>query len=425
MSLRRDFQIPIAKTYLAVVSGVAALSYLCDDIIGFDGAAHHMEDIHVSSMMDHIEMYLAQGMMDREEGQSASGAEVIKSLFHTWNYQCCFERLFTACPPVYFAGYVVIASIATASAAARQEYSIKAIRHADLAVHRGGRWCEAGHLEAFRRRWPSADGSLPFALHWADCGVRKGPVSWTSLLAWLCAEAARGDLNGGGNLPSTVMEEFFRPRHPLPATAVHFCDPSYLTPPAIGSAVELDAFAKLLTPRIRMVASPLWSREVWESCLPDWQCSLQSHYLLSEALRHVHHYPPGLYIEFGVWEGRTANITARYLQALANFSSNASCGAACAIRAPLLYAFDSFYGLLGDWYTHKRGSFNRNGIPPPLESNVQPIVGWFNDSLDASLLPHAEVYEQILFLSTATSTSPPSRPSTRCSVPDSCGTALL
>ena len=47
-----------------------------------------------------------------------------------------------------------------------------------------------------------------------------------------------------------------------------------------------------------------------------------------------------------------------------------------------LYGFDSFKGLpekQRDWYD--KGSFNRNGNLPKVNSNVKLIKGWFNETL--------------------------------------------
>lgn len=76
------------------------------------------------------------------------------------------------------------------------------------------------------------------------------------------------------------------------------------------------------------------------------------------------------YLEFGVWKGGSANFFSKYVNTY--------------------YAFDSFQGLNEDWAgtNGNVGSFNLNNKIPKLRSNVKPIVGWVEDTLDDFLKTH-------------------------------------
>jgi len=72
----------------------------------------------------------------------------------------------------------------------------------------------------------------------------------------------------------------------------------------------------------------------------------------------------GLYMEFGVRTGTTINHIARQ-------TPDAT-----------VHGFDSFEGLPEDWtgWMQKKGSFGGEGIPE-VESNVELVRGWFDQSL--------------------------------------------
>jgi len=77
------------------------------------------------------------------------------------------------------------------------------------------------------------------------------------------------------------------------------------------------------------------------------------------------------HLEFGVYNGGSANMFSNYVKKL--------------------YAFDSFEGLSNDWVgrlNRPKGFFNRNGKLPKLNSNVEPVVGWVEDTLDSFLNSH-------------------------------------
>jgi len=77
------------------------------------------------------------------------------------------------------------------------------------------------------------------------------------------------------------------------------------------------------------------------------------------------------YLEFGVYEGRTSNFFSKYVNKF--------------------YCFDSFEGLKEDWVGQiemNKGFFNLDKKVPKLNSNVEPIIGWVEDTLDDFLKKH-------------------------------------
>lgn len=72
----------------------------------------------------------------------------------------------------------------------------------------------------------------------------------------------------------------------------------------------------------------------------------------------------GLWLEFGVFSGKTINHIAKM-----NPSQK-------------IYGFDSFLGLPEDWRGNMtKGYFDREGRMPEVQSNVALIPGWFSDTL--------------------------------------------
>jgi hypothetical protein len=75
------------------------------------------------------------------------------------------------------------------------------------------------------------------------------------------------------------------------------------------------------------------------------------------------HNPNTLWLEFGVASGRTINYISKFTD-------------------DIVYGFDSFVGLPEKWRDgFDKGSFNMLGIPPPVNSNVKLIKGWFDETL--------------------------------------------
>ena len=73
------------------------------------------------------------------------------------------------------------------------------------------------------------------------------------------------------------------------------------------------------------------------------------------------------YLEFGVFEGTTANYFSKLVKKL--------------------YCFDSFEGLKEDWVgtSDPKNASNLNKKVPKLNANVEPIVGWVEDTLEIFL----------------------------------------
>ena len=79
--------------------------------------------------------------------------------------------------------------------------------------------------------------------------------------------------------------------------------------------------------------------------------------------------PGGLWLEFGVFSGKTINGMARY-----------------APPATRVYGFDTFEGLPEDWRPgFAKGVFDTKGAMPRVAANVTLIKGLFQDTLEAFL----------------------------------------
>ena len=76
------------------------------------------------------------------------------------------------------------------------------------------------------------------------------------------------------------------------------------------------------------------------------------------------------YLEFGVFKGASANYFSKFIDKL--------------------YCFDSFEGLNEDWLGTNRpfNAFNLNKKIPKLNPNIEPVVGWVEDTLDNFLKEH-------------------------------------
>ena len=75
-------------------------------------------------------------------------------------------------------------------------------------------------------------------------------------------------------------------------------------------------------------------------------------------------------LEFGVYQGTSANYFSKYVKKL--------------------YAFDGFQGLKEDWLgtNQMKGSVDLNKKVPKLNSNVEPIVGWAEETIGDFLAKH-------------------------------------
>jgi hypothetical protein len=78
----------------------------------------------------------------------------------------------------------------------------------------------------------------------------------------------------------------------------------------------------------------------------------------------------GLYLEFGVWTGKSINLLSKTKPDIKFFG------------------FDSFMGLSEDWRgrdSHPKSTFNLNGSPPRLNKNIELVVGEIKDTLNQFL----------------------------------------
>lgn len=76
------------------------------------------------------------------------------------------------------------------------------------------------------------------------------------------------------------------------------------------------------------------------------------------------------FLEFGCFKGNSTNFFSTYVKKI--------------------YTFDSFEGLKEDWIgrEYSKGHFNLNKKIPYLNSNVEPIVGWVENTLESFLKNH-------------------------------------
>jgi hypothetical protein len=71
-------------------------------------------------------------------------------------------------------------------------------------------------------------------------------------------------------------------------------------------------------------------------------------------------------LEFGVYKGSSANFFSKFVKKL--------------------YAFDSFEGLREDWAGGPKGDMNLNKKVPKLNSNIEIVVGFVQDTLEEFLI---------------------------------------
>jgi hypothetical protein len=84
----------------------------------------------------------------------------------------------------------------------------------------------------------------------------------------------------------------------------------------------------------------------------------------------LEHKPNTLWLEFGVATGTTINYISKFTN-------------------DTVYGFDSFLGLPEKWRDgFDKGAFDRNGDLPEVNSNVDLIKGWFNDTLPYFIKTH-------------------------------------
>jgi len=79
----------------------------------------------------------------------------------------------------------------------------------------------------------------------------------------------------------------------------------------------------------------------------------------------------GLVLEFGVFSGRTLNHIA-------------------SLTEEVVYGFDSFEGLPEDWRPDIRQGTFRRGTLPEMSTNVELVVGWFENTLPQFVAAHPD-----------------------------------
>ena len=92
-------------------------------------------------------------------------------------------------------------------------------------------------------------------------------------------------------------------------------------------------------------------------------------HVLDQAIKAVS--VDGLYLEFGVFTGKTINHIARQVK-------------------QTIHGFDAFEGLPEKWGGVPAGKFSRQGKPPPVADNVELHVGWFDQTLPKFVREHPE-----------------------------------
>lgn len=95
-------------------------------------------------------------------------------------------------------------------------------------------------------------------------------------------------------------------------------------------------------------------------------------YPLTYVFEHMKlkHKPNTLWLEFGVFSGRSINYISQFTQ-------------------DTVYGFDSFEGLPEKWRDgFDKGMFNQNGSMPQVNMNVQLVKGWFNETLPGFIQAH-------------------------------------
>jgi len=90
----------------------------------------------------------------------------------------------------------------------------------------------------------------------------------------------------------------------------------------------------------------------------------------------------GLFLEFGVFQGASINYISSKLP------------------NKIFHGFDSFEGLKEDWsgWSLTKGAFNLDGKLPPVNSNVELIKGWFDQTLPGFMNNQSNQYIQWLHI---------------------------
>jgi hypothetical protein len=95
-------------------------------------------------------------------------------------------------------------------------------------------------------------------------------------------------------------------------------------------------------------------------------------YALNKSIKNYNFKDDIFFLEFGVFRGLSINYLAKK------------------IKPHKIYGFDSFEGLKEDWVGTDvvKGWFDLGGNIPQLDTNVVPVKGWVQDTLDPFLQTH-------------------------------------
>ncbi len=149
----------------------------------------------------------------------------------------------------------------------------------------------------------------------------------------------------------------------------------YLIPIELRSKLELKLQSKLKSKLQLKLEDNLvneiiihFSKHFKKSLLFDDKWKIREHAIQTSLLndKNEEYY----YLEFGVFEGMTTNYFSKFVKKL--------------------YCFDSFEGLKQDWVgtADPKSAFNLDKKVPKLNTNVEPIVGWVEDTLETFLKKH-------------------------------------
>ena len=142
----------------------------------------------------------------------------------------------------------------------------------------------------------------------------------------------------------------------------------YLIPPVIRSEISKSKLQKKLENHLIEQTYNHFLVNFKKSLLFKNKLDLRK-YSIKRAIEDIND-NENYFLEFGCYKGNSANFFSRYVKKI--------------------YVFDSFEGLKEDWAgrEYSRGYFNLNRKIPPLNSNVEPVVGWVENTLESFLKNH-------------------------------------
>jgi hypothetical protein len=142
-----------------------------------------------------------------------------------------------------------------------------------------------------------------------------------------------------------------------------------LVSPYVTATVEAHSLASIKSfDHARRLRATFDSMDYADTHMQDAMVCSEKSQVREYALQQVRN--DGLFLEFGVWTGRTINFIAER-------------------HRGLVHGFDSFEGLLEDWTVQvRKGTFTTDGRIPEVRSNVCLHVGWFDQTLPDFVSEH-------------------------------------